>query len=167
MKLVKLFSLTWFSLFILADNSYIIANNILELREKRSFETERKIFDLINKERNRKKIEELIWNPKLAELARSYSEKMARERFFSHFDRNGNDVAERAKNMRITKWKLIGENLFMSDDYEKIEQTAVKGWMKSPTHRDNILEEKFNETGVGLARSRDGMIYITQVFIQN
>lgn len=167
MKIVKIGFLIVFSLFFSANNSLILANNSSELRNSVSYDEERKMFEMINRERNKKGLESLIWNSKLADLARTYSEKMARERFFSHFDRNGNDVAERAKNMRITKWKLIGENLFMSEDYEKIEQMAVKGWMKSPTHRDNILEEKFNETGIGLARSRDGLIYITQVFIQN
>lgn len=164
MKILKIGFLIALSLFISFKTNRTFANNYQETKKSVNYDEERKIFDLVNRERSKKGFGNLIWNSKLAELARSYSEKMARERFFSHFERNGIDVAGRAKNI---KWRLIGENLFMGDGYEKIEQIAVKGWMKSPTHRDNILEGKFNETGIGLARSRDGMIYITQVFIQN
>lgn len=127
---------------------------------------EKKIFELINKERNKYNLNDLNWNSDLADLARAYSKKMARENFFSHYDENGNSVSERAKAMKISKWKKIGENLFMSQGYEKFSQLAVKGWMRSQMHRQNILEANYNETGIGIAKSRNGTIYVTQVFLQ-
>jgi uncharacterized protein YkwD len=42
---------------------------------------------------------------------------------------------------------------------------AVQGWMKSRTHRDNILRREFTETGVGICR-RDGSYYFTQLFLR-
>jgi len=41
---------------------------------------------------------------------------------------------------------------------------AVNLWLHSPGHRRNI-EGNFNLTGIGIASSSDGKIYITQIFI--
>lgn len=127
---------------------------------------ERKIHDLINQERKKYRLDSLDWDSDLADLARSYSKKMAKENFFSHYERDGRMVADRARAMKITGWKRIGENLFMSENYEKIAQLAVKEWMRSPSHRQNILDGRYNETGIGIAKSKNGTIYITQVFLQ-
>ena len=40
---------------------------------------------------------------------------------------------------------------------------VVDGWLHSPGHRRNI-EGDFKLTGIGLARSRRGQIYFTQIF---
>jgi uncharacterized protein YkwD len=127
---------------------------------------EREIFDLINQERNRKGLGELAWDANLSRLARDYSQKMARENFFSHYDGNGEAVNDRAKAMRIRNWSKIGENLFFCEGYGNPNAMAVRGWMKSPTHRDNILDPDYNVSGIGIALAESGRIYITQVFIE-
>lgn len=125
------------------------------------------IHNLINQERRRKNLEELFWDENLARLARNYSRQMARESFFSHFDRDGNSVVERARKSRINGWTRIGENLFFCEGYDDFDSLAVRGWMKSPEHRRNVLDRQFNTTGIGVAATRDGQIYITQVFTKN
>jgi uncharacterized protein YkwD len=55
-----------------------------------------RIHYLVNNERRRKGLGDLYWNDELARPARSYSRQMARESFFSHFDRSGHSVVERA-----------------------------------------------------------------------
>src|SRR5215210_6295795 len=65
---------------------------------------EREIFELINEERSKKGLGELNWDASLSRLARAYSQKMARENFFSHYDRNGEAVDGRARQMRIKDW---------------------------------------------------------------
>lgn len=127
----------------------------------------REILKLINKERRKKGLSELQWSDDLEKLARSYSKKMADGKFFSHYEKNGDSVAQRAAAMKIKGWRKIGENLFMSEFYDKLNSFAVENWMKSPSHRQNILDQAFNTTGIGIAQSRDGTIYITQVFTQN
>jgi uncharacterized protein YkwD len=129
------------------------------------FDEEDNIFELINRQRNRKSLSSLVWNDDLADVARNYSRKMARERFFSHYDREGKAVNERVAAMKITRWKVLGENLFMAEGYDEFAQVAVKGWMESKYHRQNILDGRFNQTGIGAAKSRDGTVYITQVFM--
>jgi uncharacterized protein YkwD len=89
---------------------------------------------------------------------------MARERFFDHIDRDGNDVVQRAKYSRIRGWNRIGENLFMCSETEQFVVLSVRGWMRSPTHRENILDPGWRTTGIGIAYARNGDIYVTEVF---
>jgi len=128
---------------------------------------EQQIHYLINNERRKKGLSDLYWDEDLARLARNYSKKMARESFFSHFDNDGNSVVERAKDSDIRGWNKIGENLFFCEGYDSFDSLAVRGWMNSPEHRRNILDRQFTTTGIGIAQTRDGRIYITQVFIRN
>lgn len=124
------------------------------------------IFTLVNSERIKRGLNQLLWDDKLAEIARDYSEKMSREDFFGHFDSNGQSVVERAKTAKLKHWSKIGENLFSIAGLDKFDAFAVKHWMNSPTHRDNILDKDWTTTGIGIAKSEDGEIFITQIFIQ-
>lgn len=126
---------------------------------------EYEIFNLVNRERAKSRLVMLEWDDDLARLARSYSKKMARERFFGHYDRDGESVVERANDARL-RWVKIGENLFFSDDTPQITTLSVRGWMRSATHRRNIQDRNWTATGIGIARSRDDQIYITQIFIR-
>lgn len=127
---------------------------------------EKDIFKLINRQRENRGLDDLEWNDDLSDLARNYSRKMARERFFSHYERNGNTVADRAKAMRIKGWSKIGENLFTCSGYRNLSKMAVEKWMISAGHRQNILDAEYTDTGIGVAQADDGTIYITQVFIK-
>ncbi len=125
------------------------------------------IHDLINNERRRKGLGDLNWDADLAKLARGFSRQMARESFFSHFDRDGNSVVERARKSDIRGWSKIGENLFFCEGYNNFDTLAVRGWMNSAEHRRNVLDRQFNATGIGIAQTRGGEVYITQVFVRN
>lgn len=127
---------------------------------------ELQIHSLINNERRKKGLRDLYWNEELAKLARGYSRQMARESFFSHYDRNGNSVVERAQGSNIRGWSKIGENLFFCEGYDDFDSLAVRGWMNSSEHRRNILDRQYTATGIGVAQTRDGRIYVTQVFIK-
>ncbi|HYJ89815.1 MAG TPA: CAP domain-containing protein, partial [Pyrinomonadaceae bacterium] len=125
---------------------------------------EMQVLSLVNRERAHSGLSELAWNDSLADLAQNYSEKMAREGFFDHIDSDGNSVVERAKHSHIRGWQKIGENLFECDPTNDLASLAIRGWMHSPTHRDNILDPEWRATGIGIAYSSDGEIYITEVF---
>jgi uncharacterized protein YkwD len=122
------------------------------------------ILSLINSERSRTGLGQLSWDDRLADLARQYSEKMAREHFFEHIDSDGNDVVARARQNRIRGWSKIGENLFTCDPTNEVAKLSVYGWMHSPSHKENILDPEWRETGIGIAYASDGEIYITEVF---
>jgi len=46
------------------------------------------------------------------------------------------------------KYEAAGENL--AEGFNDNE-TVIKAWMNSPTHRENMLKEKFEEVGIGFA----------------
>ncbi|HTY56376.1 MAG TPA: CAP domain-containing protein, partial [Candidatus Binataceae bacterium] len=60
------------------------------------------------------------------------------------------------------------ENIYMegSPDPSEMPDRAVKAWMASPPHRENMLSANFRETGIGVARSSDGKTYVTQDFLR-
>lgn len=128
---------------------------------------EQSIYELINAERRRRGAGPLVWDEKVAQMARNYSRQMARESFFDHFDPDGLSVVDRARRAGLKGWSMIGENLFFAEGYGRIDRLAVRGWMESPSHRRNLLERQYTTTGIGLAQTRDGRIYITQVFLRN
>ena len=124
------------------------------------------VLELVNQQRQRARLSILEWDEGAARLARSYSKRMAREGFFDHYDPEGNSVMERADRSGLKRWSRIGENLFVCDPTDRFEAFAVKGWLRSTTHRQNMLDRDWTATGIGIARSRDGEIYITQVFLE-
>lgn len=127
---------------------------------------ERAIFDLVNRERSKRRLNNLSWRGDLAQLAHSYAEKMARENFFSHYDKNGASVADRAANAKVKNWFGIGENLFYIEGKSDFDKFAVDKWMQSQGHRENILNKNWTAAGVGIAQSKGGRIYIVQVFVE-
>lgn len=149
----------------------VIAANFLVASEtalsKNYDDDEYQIFELVNAQRRRSRLNDLIWDDNLARMARSFSKKMAKENFFAHADFDGKTVVNRAEDSRIKDWSKIGENLFYFEGNHNFDELAVKSWMKSPTHRQNIMDENWTATGIGIAESRDGRIYITQVFLED
>lgn len=127
--------------------------------------SERKIFDLVNDEREKLKKGTLDWDTRLAALARSYSAKMARENFFGHRDSKGKSLLDRINEFKISNWSGVGENLYSCEGYDDPTLPAVAGWMGSSGHRSNMLKSSWKYTGIGVARSSTGKIYVTQVFM--
>jgi uncharacterized protein YkwD len=46
----------------------------------------------------------------------------------------------------------------------QIVESTVREWMASPGHREKILQKLYSRTGVGVALTNNGQVYITQVF---
>ena len=126
---------------------------------------EYEIFRLVNAERAKQRLQPLAWDEDLADVARDHSRQMAKQGFFAHQDRKGRTVVDRAEQRDIRGWSKIGENLFMCDEIDGFERYSVRGWLKSPSHRRNMLNRGWSTTGIGVHRSREGLIYVTQVFI--
>ncbi|HYJ46121.1 MAG TPA: CAP domain-containing protein [Pyrinomonadaceae bacterium] len=124
---------------------------------------ERRAFDLINSERAKYGLPPLAWDGDLCRMARLHSEKMARLNFFDHEGPDG-DLPNRARDNGI-RWRSLAENIALNQGYDDPVSLAVDQWMRSSGHRDNILRRIFTHTAVGIARSKDGRVYLTQVFI--
>ena len=126
---------------------------------------ERRTFDLINQERETRGLRPLVWSEDVAQVARLHSRNMAQNNFFSHRGLDGLMVNDRAEQVGLFDWRAIGENIAFNRGYDQPVELAVEKWLESPSHRQNLLNKSWVETGVGVAVSQDGSYYFTQVFI--
>ena len=88
----------------------------------------------------------LVWEPLLAEAARTHSTNMALQDFYSHTGADGSRFTDR---IRATGFSITGasaENIYASPT---TPEAVVAGWMNSPPHRDSILNPEFTQLGVG------------------
>jgi uncharacterized protein YkwD len=131
-----------------------------------NFEFERKAFEEINQQRASSKLQPLVWSDDAAKIARIHSENMANFKFFSHEGLDGSMVNDRADSFGVNKWRAIGENIAYNRGYANPIESVVEQWMKSTGHRENILNGRWKESGIGIAITADGTYYFTQVFVQ-
>jgi uncharacterized protein YkwD len=135
---------------------------------------ERRVHDLINAERMKTHARPLSWDADLAAIARAHSADMAKRRFFSHVNPDGDDPTARGrragyecrKALSSSEYRVgLAENLYEISGNAPVDvaRRSVSGWMKSPGHRQNILEKNYTKTGIGVAEVGD-TIYITQLF---
>ena len=149
---------------------------------------EAQIHRLINRERKRKGLKPLAWNAALSRIARTHSKDMARRDYFHHYSPEGHDFLWRYERAGYSCGIRIGniihtggENILQNNLYDsvttingdpyydwnsqkKIAETSVRGWMKSPGHRKNILTPHWQKEGIGVVIAPDGKVYITQNF---
>jgi hypothetical protein len=121
------------------------------------FSTETEMFSLVNSERRKMGLLELVWSDELAAVARSHAEDMWRRKYFSHYSPEGDDVGDRLNRANIY-YTFAGENLALAPTL----LTAHSGLMNSDGHRRNILESQFRKIGIGVI---DNEIY-GKMFVQ-
>lgn len=130
-----------------------------------TFDLEKTAFALLNQKRAENNLTALEWSDEVARIARIHSQNMAKHKFFSHRGVDGLMVDQRADLLGVGKWRAIGENIAFNQGFENPVEFAVERWMMSPTHRENILNTRWQESAVGIAVANDGAIYFTQVFL--
>ncbi|MGI9167511.1 MAG: CAP domain-containing protein [Pyrinomonadaceae bacterium] len=127
-------------------------------------ETEQRAFDATNEMRERNGFSPLSWDSELCRMARAHSEKMARLEFFAHETPEGLRLKDRAQAAGIG-FHVIGENIAYNQGLDDPGTFAVQRWMISPGHRANMLSREFGVSGIGSFVTRDGRVYLTQIFI--
>jgi len=118
----------------------------------------------VNRLRQSHKLVPLAFSENLLQVARSYSRRMAEEKFFSHNDPEGRSVRERVNEANI-RWRMVGENLALSNGYINPVAISLRGWMDSPGHRRNILDPDWRHTAIGVWISAEGTVYFTEIFL--
>ena len=146
-----------------------------------------------NAARQRSGLRALRWSGRLARVARSHSEDMARRGFFAHLSPEGTTPGDRAEAGGVRCLRAVGvgevrpgvlENLYQTTRYthvtvrafgnartreaewytaDLVADAAVQGWLGSPAHRVNLLDRFVAAEGVGVAVSRDSLVIVTQV----
>lgn len=162
----KIFTISCLILGIFTTGSSFAASHKTAYRD-RSTQTleapsisEEKCIVEINRVREQHGLAPLKAWTQLSDCARGHSQNMAAEK--CAFGHDGFD--QRADHMRsVATLSSFAENVAYSQYYDDPVKIAVDGWMKSKGHRENILGD-FEETGVGVAHSKEGKFYITQLF---
>ena len=107
---------------------------------------------LMNSERAARGLQPLRRSATLEAGAARYAKTMVEERFFSHTDPSGGNVATRMQaDPAASAFDEFGENLGWASFDLTTPRSIVEGWMESPTHRENVLYPRFDEVGVGIA----------------
>ena len=144
---------------------------------------------LINQERVKRGLAALLWDDEIAVIARNHSVDMVNESYFSHVNPSGQNATDRGASAGYDCIKDYGsyytfglaENIHQGwlyssitaingvDFYNWLSQgdiaaKAVNGWMQSQGHRDNILKDTYDRTGVGIGITPEGKVFITQNF---
>ncbi len=125
---------------------------------------ERQAFNLINAERARYRLPALAWDGQLCRVARGHSENMGRRNFFDHEAPDGSNLLDRVSASGVA-WRSLGENIAYNQGQVDPVRVAVEQWLQSPKHRANILRGNYTHTAIGVARTADGRVYLTQIFI--
>lgn len=98
---------------------------------------------------------------KLNDAAAAHARDMLRRKYFEHRGSDGSQPRDRVLRAGY-KFRLTGENIALGP--ESAEE-VVAGWLDSPGHCANIMEPRFREIGIGVARGRKrGQIYWVQNF---
>lgn len=120
---------------------------------------EQGVLDLTNAARKKALLPALQFNSKLMDLARAHAMNMAKQEKFEH-DLDGKSMADRLKEAEYG-FTHAGENIAWK---QKTPREAMKTWMESEEHQENILSKEFVEIGVGMAKSAKGDYYWVQLF---
>ncbi len=148
-----------FVIFILIQSISLASTAIEEGSRKREMEVlikeeaylthdEQETLDLINKYRKENGLSELKTFSKLQEIARLKAEDIVTNQYFAHTSENLGTPFEMLHANGVD-YMIAGENLAGNISPEK----AVEAWINSPLHKDNILEEEFEYTGLCVVES--------------
>ena len=114
-------------------------------KETESVLSNEEIIKFTNYYREENDIAELNTNQLLMEAAEAKLNDMFQKQYFAHVSPEGDDAGIILKEIGYD-YLVVGENL--ARGYFKDSKDLVDGWMKSPDHRENILNPKFREIGV-------------------
>lgn len=136
-------------IFILCLLGLLLSGGIAAASERTVSKEE--IIQLTNQERRNAGLSELAENALLDAAAEKKARDMVGNNYFAHTSPAGVDPWHWFEDVDY-QYKYAGENLAM--DFTSAV-SVNRAWMKSPSHRDNILSDKFTEIGVAVI---DGII---------
>ncbi len=113
---------------------------------------------MINAARAAEQLAALTRDPALDKLAKAHTDEMMKARVVGHDVGLGDPSARiRAAGLRV---RVAGENVASATTLEN----AHRALWASPSHRGNLLFERFTKVGVSVQRSADGVVWVTEMF---
>ncbi len=123
---------------------------------------EDEVVRLVNIERAKYGLPPLKSNWQAARCARMKSQDMIDKKYFSHTSPTYGSPFTMMQSFGL-KFSAAAENIAYG---QKTPQEVMKSWMNSPGHKENILSKTVTEIGVGAAKSSNGTLYWTQMFLK-
>ena len=121
--------------------------------------TAQKVLEKTNSERQKNGLPALQYNSVLSESATKKAQDMFANNYWAHTSPIGASPWDFFKSVGY-KYSVAGENL-ARDFYDT--DSLIKAWMDSPTHRENIVNSKYQEIGIGVVNGILGGVKTTLV----
>ena len=122
---------------------------------------EREVVAQVNRHRRAAGLEPLAVDAAIGRQARLHSAAMASRAIPPGHDGFDDRVAALRRTLGCRR---AAENVAMNRGYDAPATEAVRGWLRSRGHRENI-EGPYRATGVGVASDGAGNTYFTQIFV--
>lgn len=139
------------------NSSSIVNDNV-------SFEADeltKKMLTLINDERRKNGLNELILDESLTSVAELKAKDMVENNYLSHTSPTYGSIYTMIKDAGI-KYHNAGENIAKAFSVD----SAHNNFMNSSMHRRAILADHFTHVGIGIEREKGGMYKISVMFIE-
>lgn len=122
---------------------------------------QRKVVELINKERRKSYLKIIDMNSNLNHVAILKSDDMAVINYFNHISPVYGSPFDMLDKFHI-QYKYAGESIYKG--FNKPE-ALIKSWLNSPNYRQLILSPKYQYVGIGISRNDKGIYYCISIFI--
>ena len=123
---------------------------------------EQSLLDLVNSARESAGVGKISYNKELARVALHKAQDMVENNYFSHQSKIYGTPLEMMRSYGI-KFKAAAENIAGNRTVEN----AFYSWMKSESHKKNILNPDYDEMGIGVCISPVYGKIVVQMFIKN
>ncbi len=121
---------------------------------------EEEFLNLINEERVKNGLSELLIDDDVENVARLKAQDLAENDYFSHTSPTYGTPFEMLTSANIS-YKTASENIAGNSTISG----AVSSWLNSESHKNNILSNDFNYTGVAVVNSNTYGKILVQIFI--
>jgi uncharacterized protein YkwD len=96
-------------------------------------------------------------------VAYAHARDLVRMNRLSHTSSDGSQLEHRLARL---DWEWAGENLARNKGFESPAGEAVRGWIASPRHFENMFRPDYSQSGMASLYDPDsGFVYFVQVFI--
>ncbi|MGC4086986.1 MAG: CAP domain-containing protein [Polyangiaceae bacterium] len=116
------------------------------------------LLSMLNAARESERLRPLAARLELDELAADQAEALRAAQRLAHDLGNG-DPESRVQAAGLTQTR-IGENVAHADSLAR----AHRALWSSPSHRSNMLDDRFDSIGIGVAHDADGSVWVCELF---
>ena len=125
--------------------------------------------ELVNQSRQEHGLPPLALEDKLNRSAQAHAGDMFTRRYYNHDSPEGRTAHDRYIEAGGSKWRMVAENIAHCSGCRPPARVGIltrlhRGWMESPSHRENILREGLTHFGFGMNIDEERELYAAQTF---